>query len=88
MSMHQLPDAQTVIKTATTYAKDLTERVLATFVVGSAGVAVAAGPGDMFNASFWESVAAGGIIATGTLLKGLFAKLVGEKNSASAISGV
>jgi hypothetical protein len=88
MSMHSLPDAETVVRTAKTYAKDLTERTLATFVVGASGVAIAAGPGDMFSASFWESVAAGGIIAAGSLLKGLAARVVGSKNSASTVKGV
>lgn len=77
------PPPSTVVKTAGTYVKDLVERVLATFVVAAAGVALAAGPGDMFSASFWETVGAAGIAAAGSLLKGLFAKAVGEGNSAS-----
>lgn len=81
-------DVQTVVKTAATYAKDLAERVVATFVVAAAGVAVAAGPGDMFNASFWEIVGAAGIAAAGSLLKGVIARFVGARNSASAASGV
>lgn len=78
-----LPDPSAVAKTAGTYARDLTERVLATFVVAAAGVALAAGPADMFRASFWESVAAGGLAAAGSLLKGLAARVFGDKNSAS-----
>ncbi|MEU6990415.1 hypothetical protein ABZ953_07090 [Streptomyces sp. NPDC046465] len=81
-------DVQTVVKTATTYAKDLVERVIATFVVAAAGVALAAGPGDMFSASFWETVGAAGIAAAGSLIKGLIARFVGPRNSASAASGV
>ncbi|NEE11983.1 hypothetical protein G3M58_36695 [Streptomyces sp. SID7499] len=88
MSELNLPNADTVVKTAGTYARDLVERVLATFLVAAAGVAIAAGPGDMFNASFWETVAAAGIAAAGSLLKGLFARVVGAKNSASAAPGV
>ncbi len=72
-----------LIKTAATYAVDLAERVLATFVVSAAGVAVAAGPADMFHASFWETVAAAGIAAAGSLAKGVLARAVGDKNSAS-----
>lgn len=83
-----LPDPGTLAKTAATYARDLIERILATFVVAFIGVAVAAGPADMFSASFWESAAAAGVAAAGSLLKGLFAKAVGDKNSASTASGV
>lgn len=77
-----------ITKTAQTYARDLAERVLATFVVTVAGIMVAAGPADMFNASFWEGVGAAGLAAVGSLVKGLVAKVVGDKNSASAASGV
>jgi hypothetical protein len=81
-------DVQTVVKTAGTFARDLAERVLATFIVAAAGVALAAGPGDMFSASFWETVAAAGIAAAGSLLKGLIARFVGARNSASTAPGV
>lgn len=81
-------DVQTVVKTAATFAHDLVERVLATFIVAAAGVALAAGPGDMFSASFWETVAAAGIAAAGSLLKGLIARFVGGRNSASTAPGV
>lgn len=81
-------DVQTVAKTAATFARDLIERVLATFVVAAAGVALAAGPGDMFSASFWETVGTAGIAAAGSLLKGLIARFIGARNSASAVSGV
>ena len=88
MSELHLPAAETVVKTAKTYACDLIERVLATFLVAAAGVAIAAGPGDMFSASFWETVAAAGIAAAGSLLKGVVARAVGPKNSASTAPGV
>lgn len=78
----------TILRTAGTYARDLAERVIATFVVAAAGVALAAGPADMFHASFWETVAAAGIAAAGSLLKGLAAKLFGDSNSASVAKGV
>lgn len=78
----------TVIKTAQTYAKDLAERVIWTFLVAAGGVALAAGPGDMMNVSFWETVGTAGIAAVGSLVKGLFARVVGDKNSASTASGV
>lgn len=88
MSSINLPSGGTVVKTAAIYAKDLAERVAATFVVGSASVAILAGPADMFHASFWEAVAAGGIAAAGSLLKGVAARAFGNKNSASTAPGV
>lgn len=75
------PDA--AVRTAKTYARDLAERTLATAVVAAGGVAVAAGPADMFSASFWQTMAVAGMAAAGTLLKGLFARKVGDPNSAS-----
>jgi hypothetical protein len=81
-------DSTTVVKTAQTYSKDLAERVIWTFLVAAAGVALAAGPADMLNVSFWETVGTAGIAAVGSLLKGLFARVVGDKNSASTASGV
>lgn len=71
-------------KTARTYAVDLAERVLATFIVAAAGIAVAAGPADMLNASWWQTVGAAGLAAVGSLLKGVLARVVGDRNSASA----
>ena len=83
-----MSNVTTITKTAQTYAKDLAERVVWTFLTAAGAVALAAGPGDMFSASLWETVGAAGIAAVGSLLKGLFAKVVGEKNSASTASGV
>lgn len=89
MPEYNLPgDAETVIKTAKTYGRDLAERTLATFVVAAGGVATAAGPADMFHASFWQTMGAAGITAAGTLLKGMLARAFGTKNSASLARGV
>ncbi|MFJ7998928.1 hypothetical protein ACIQ7D_17530 [Streptomyces sp. NPDC096310] len=88
MSQLHIPGADTVIKTTATYARDLAERTLATFVVSAGGVAVAAGPADMFHASFWQTMAAAGLAAAGSLLKGMAARAFGTKNSASAAPGV
>ncbi|MFF7313334.1 hypothetical protein [Streptomyces sp. NPDC008137] len=88
MSELNLPNAETVVKTAKTYARDLAERTMATFVVTAGGVAVAAGPADMFRASFWETMAAAGVAAAGTVLKGMLARAFGTKNSASLARGV
>ncbi|MEU1497241.1 hypothetical protein [Streptomyces sp. NPDC005732] len=88
MSDLNLPDVDTVVKTAGTYARDLAERTLATAVVAACGVGIAAGPADMFHASFWETMGAAGIAAAGTLLKGMAARAFGSKNSASLVKGV
>ncbi|MFF4346828.1 hypothetical protein [Streptomyces sp. NPDC001530] len=78
----------TVIKTAQTYAKDLGERVIWTFLIAAGSVALAAGPGDMFNASLWQTVGTAGLAAVGSLVKGMLARAFGDKNSASTVSGV
>jgi hypothetical protein len=83
-----LPDFSTLPKTAATYGKDLAERVIWTFLVAAGGVALAAGPASMFSASFWETVGAAGIAAVGSLIKGIAAKVVGKKNTASTAPGV
>ncbi|MEU3667526.1 hypothetical protein [Streptomyces virginiae] len=82
------PSADVIVRTGKTYAKDLAERVLWTGAVAVGGVLVASGPADMLHASFWQSVGAAGIIAAGTLVKGLAARLIGDKNSASTAKGV
>ncbi|MDJ0460572.1 hypothetical protein [Streptomyces sp. H27-C3] len=88
MSDFTLPAADTVVKTATTYAKDLAERVIWTGLTAAAGVALAAGPASMFSATFWETVGVAGIAASGSLLKGMLARAFGDKNSASTVVGV
>ena len=88
MSEINLPDVDTVVKTGATYARDLVERVVWSFLGGATAVTVAAGPADMFHASFWQAVGAGGLVAAFALLKGVAARVVGEKNSASTIAGV
>ena len=88
MSDINLPNVDTVVKTGTAYAKDLAERTIATFVVAACGVGVAAGPADMFHASFWQTMAAAGVAAAGSLLKGMAARAFGAKTSASLVKGV
>lgn len=77
-----------VIRTARTYGRDLAERVVWTFILAAGSVMMAAGPLDMFNASLWETVGAAGVAAVGSLLKGLLARTIGDKNSASTASSV
>lgn len=81
-------EAETVVKTAAAYGRDLAERTLSTAVVAAGGVAIAAGPADMFHASFWQTMGAAGIAAAGSLLKGMLARAFGAKNSASLVKGV
>jgi hypothetical protein len=89
MSEIHLPGtAETVVKTAQTYAKDLAERTIWSFLGGATAVSVAAGPADMFRASFWEVVVAGGLAALFALLKGVAARSVGKRNSASTAPSV
>ncbi|MFF6940478.1 hypothetical protein [Streptomyces lavendulae] len=82
------PSSDVIIKTGKTYAVDLAERVLWTGAVAVGGVLVASGPADMLHGSFWEKVGTAGLIAAGTLVKGLVARLVGDRNSASTARGV
>ena len=83
-----LGDATNVVRTGATYVRDLVERVVATFVVALGAVFVAAEPAGMFTVSFWEGAATAGLAAAGSLLKGLVAKFVGDRDSASAAPGV
>ncbi|MFJ9628105.1 hypothetical protein ACIRU8_10475 [Streptomyces sp. NPDC101175] len=89
MSDISLPgDAETVIKTAGTYARDLGERIAWSFLGGTTAVITAAGPADMFHASFWQAVGTGGIAAVVSLVKGLAARWRSTSNSASFAKGV
>lgn len=88
MSDSSLPDVQTVVKAASTYGRDLAERVVWSFLGGSTAVIVAAGPADMFHASFWQAVGTGGVAAAVSLVKGLAARGIGRTNSASTAPGV
>ncbi|MFF7329631.1 hypothetical protein [Streptomyces sp. NPDC008150] len=88
MSDLNLPDANSAVHTATAYARDLAERTIATFVIAACGVGIAAGPADMFHASFWETMGTAGIAAAGSLLKGFIARAFGNKDSASIAPGV
>jgi hypothetical protein len=83
-----MTESTTILRTAKTYARDLAERVIATFLVALGAVFLAAEPAGMFTLSFWEGAATAGFAAVGSLLKGLFARLSGDKNSASADSSV
>jgi len=88
MAEINLPDTQTVVKTARTYAVDLIERIIWTFLGAAGAVALAAGPADMLTVSFWEGVGTAGLAAVVTLVKGIAARLIGPKNSASTAPSV
>lgn len=80
-----LPDAETVLKTGKTYARDLLERVLTTFLqAGIAGIVVT----QPLDGNMWHAAGAGGVGAVLSLLKGLFARLRSVTNSASLAKGV
>ncbi|MEU8710928.1 hypothetical protein [Streptomyces sp. NPDC048663] len=81
-------DAETVVKTAGTYARDLAERVIWSFLGGTIAVLVGAGPADMFHASLWQAAGTGGIAAVVSLGKGLAARWRSTTNSASLAKGV
>ncbi|GGQ38684.1 hypothetical protein ACFFKE_32475 [Streptomyces mutabilis] len=78
-------DGQTVVKTASTYARDLLERVLSTFLQSFIGGIAVTTPLD---ASMWWAALVGGVGAAGALLKGLFARVRDVTNSASLAKGV
>jgi len=85
MTNLSLPGADTVIKTASTYGRDLLERVVATFLQSFiAGIAIT----QPLDGSMWQAAAIGGGGAVLALLKGMFARLRGATNSASLARGV
>lgn len=80
-----LPPAQTVLKTAQTYGRDLLERVITTFLqAGIAGIVVT----QPVDGSMWYAAGAGGVGAVLALLKGLIARWRDVTNSASLAKGV
>lgn len=80
-----LPSTQTVVKTAGTYARDLAERVLVTFLQAFVGGIVITQP---LNGSMWYAAASGGVGAVLALGKGLLARFLSVSNSASLAGGV
>ncbi|MFD7661092.1 hypothetical protein [Streptomyces sp. NPDC059788] len=80
-----LPSAETVLKTGATFARDLVERVLATFLQAFIGGVVVTTPLD---ASMWYAALAGGVAAVLSLAKGIIARWSSVKNSASLATGV
>ena len=85
MTDTNIPDASGIAKTASTYARDLTERVLITFLQAFIGGIVITQPLDR---SMWWAAASGGIGAVLALGKGLLARWRSITNSASLAKGV
>lgn len=85
MSEINLPDAGTVAKTASMYARDLVERVITTFLQAFVGGIVITQPLDR---SMWWAAASGGVGAVLALGKGLIARWRSVTNSASLAKGV
>ncbi len=83
-----VPDeASVLVKTGKTYAKDLAERVVWTFLAAVGSFAVA-NPAGWLEVSTWQAAGLAGAAAVVTLLKGLGARYVGSRNSASTARGV
>lgn len=80
-----LPTADTVIKTGATYARDLAERVVATFLQAALGAVVLTQPLDLH---MWQAAAVAGVAAAASLVKGLVARMRDVTNSASLARGV
>ncbi|MFF8458513.1 hypothetical protein ACF06T_28740 [Streptomyces albidoflavus] len=75
-----LPDAQTVVKDSAAYARDLFERVVATYLQAFVGALVFTAP---FDLAMWQTAAMAGVASVGALVKGLVARWRGATNSAS-----
>lgn len=69
----------------TLYARDLLERVAATFLQGFAGGLVLT---EMADQEMWKAAVAAGVAAALSLVKGIVAKKVGNADSASLDGGV
>ncbi|MFG2826125.1 hypothetical protein ACGFWI_01360 [Streptomyces sp. NPDC048434] len=80
-----LPSADTVVKTARTFARDLVERAIATFLQAFIGGIAVTQPLD---GSMWYAALAGGVAAALSLVKGLLARWKAVQNSASLAAGV
>ncbi|MEU6756982.1 hypothetical protein [Streptomyces sp. NPDC046685] len=79
------PNADTVVKTAAIYGRDLTERVISTFLQAFIAGVVVTQPLDV---SMWHAALMGGLAAVVSLVKGLVARWRDVTNSASLARGV
>lgn len=83
MTVPSLPSTGAVVSGTKKFLRDLTERVLWTFLATVAALVSAAGPLDMLSLGFWKSVLIAGLTAVVTFLKGVAAKVIGNSDSAS-----
>jgi uncharacterized membrane protein YjjB (DUF3815 family) len=68
-----------------TFGKDLFERIASSFVFGAAGAVSL----DMYTDLGWKAwLTAGAVAGIGSVVKGLLARFVGDKDSASLLPGV
>lgn len=77
-----LPPVHVLGTTAAIYARDLAERVVSTFLQAFIGAIVFTSP---FDLHMWQAAAVAGVAAAGSLVKGLVARVRGDKNSASFV---
>lgn len=80
-----LPSTETVIKGAKTYARDLAERVLSTFLQAFVGGLVLTAP---FDIDMWQAAGVAGVAAAASLVKGIVARWRDVTHSASLARGV
>jgi hypothetical protein len=85
MSEIGLPPVGTIEQAATSYGRDLLERVLSSALGGFVGGLVVTQP---LNGSMWYTAATAGAAAGVSVVKGLIARLVGSADSASLAKGV
>ena len=85
MTELSFPTGETVLKTASTYGRDLVERVLSTFLQSFIGALVVTQPLDL---GMWRTAALAGVAAGVSLVKGLVARWRDVTNSASLAKGV
>jgi hypothetical protein len=85
MSLPNADQVSALVKTAKTFALDLAERTVSTGLQAGLGAVVVSQP---FNLSMWESAGLAGVAAGLAVVKGVFAKLRGDSNSASLVKGV
>jgi hypothetical protein len=77
--------------TGSRYVKDLVERIVSSFVLTFLGALTAGGwfdIGQITDLSIPRKAALAGIVAVLSLIKGLVAKFVADRNSASLAPGV
>lgn len=75
-----MSDLPALVKSGADYVRDLGERVFFTFVEGFVGGIVVT---QLTDKAMWYAAVAGGVAAAGALLKGVAARSLGDKNSAS-----